>query len=234
MGILSRFKNIMEANINALLDQAEDPEKMIDQYMRNLQEDFSKVKAETASVMADEKAAQRRLEECDEEISKMDLYARKAVEAGNDDDAKKFLARGNELKEQRKALETNYNQCKDASQKMRQMHDKLASDIETLNARRSTLKAKARVAKTQKKMNDLGSSIDGAGKDMDAFGAMEEKINKQLDEADAMAELNQSSEKADVDDLAEKYENSSSEEALDEQLAALKASMNGGSTEGKE
>ena len=49
MGILTRFKDIMSANINALLDKCEDPEKMIDQYMRNLESDLGKVKAETAS-----------------------------------------------------------------------------------------------------------------------------------------------------------------------------------------
>ena len=52
MGILTRFKDIMSANINALLDKCEDPEKMIDQYMRNLESDLGKVKAETASVMS--------------------------------------------------------------------------------------------------------------------------------------------------------------------------------------
>ena len=64
MGILTRFKDIMSANINALLDKCEDPEKMIDQYMRNLESDLGKVKAETASVMAEETSteeAQRQL-----------------------------------------------------------------------------------------------------------------------------------------------------------------------------
>ena len=54
MGILKRFKDIMSANINAMLDKAEDPEKMIDQYLRDLQEDLRNVKSETATVMADE------------------------------------------------------------------------------------------------------------------------------------------------------------------------------------
>ena len=53
MGIMTRFKDIMTANVNALLDKAEDPEKMIDQYLRNLESDFAKVKAETASIMAE-------------------------------------------------------------------------------------------------------------------------------------------------------------------------------------
>jgi len=91
MSILRRFKDIMASNINALLDKAEDPEKMIDQYMRNLTRDLGSVKAETASIMAEEQRVKRQLDECTSEIDKMQNYAVKALEAGNDDDARKFL-----------------------------------------------------------------------------------------------------------------------------------------------
>ncbi len=60
-GILSRFKDIMSSNINALLDKVEDPMKMIDQYLRNLESDLGKVKAETAAVMAEETKSKRDL-----------------------------------------------------------------------------------------------------------------------------------------------------------------------------
>ena len=63
MGILKRFKDIMSANINAMLDKAEDPEKMIDQYLRDLQEDLRNVKSETAPVMADETRCKRALDD---------------------------------------------------------------------------------------------------------------------------------------------------------------------------
>ena len=77
-GIITRFKDIMSSNINALLDKAEDPSKMIDQYLRNLESDLGKVKAETASVMAEEKRAKRQLDELNEQINKMQKYAEKA------------------------------------------------------------------------------------------------------------------------------------------------------------
>ena len=64
MSILSRFKDIMASNINALLDKAENTEKMVDQYVRNLNSDLNKVKAETASVMAAEQRAKRELADC--------------------------------------------------------------------------------------------------------------------------------------------------------------------------
>ena len=52
MGILERFTDIIKANINDLLDRAEDPAKMIDQYLRDLTENLAEVKKETAGVMA--------------------------------------------------------------------------------------------------------------------------------------------------------------------------------------
>lgn len=63
MGILERFTDIIKANINDLLDKAEDPAKMIDQYLRDMTEDLAEVKRETANVMAEESRAKRMLEE---------------------------------------------------------------------------------------------------------------------------------------------------------------------------
>ena len=91
MGILTRFKDIMSANINALLDKCEDPEKMIDQYMRNLESDLGKVKAETASVMAEETRCKRELDECTADVAKYQSYAEKALKAGNEADARTYL-----------------------------------------------------------------------------------------------------------------------------------------------
>ena len=95
-GIMKRFGDIMSANLNALLDKAEDPEKMVDQYLRNLESDLGKVKAETAAVMAEETKCKRQLDECNEEIAKMQRYAEKAIVVGNDNDARQFLEKKQE------------------------------------------------------------------------------------------------------------------------------------------
>ncbi|MCI6713891.1 MAG: PspA/IM30 family protein [Lachnospiraceae bacterium] len=225
MGIMTRFKDIMAANFNALLDRAEDPEKMIDQYLRNLEQDFAKVKAETASIMAEEKSAKRKLDECDEEIARMTEYAKKAVAAGNDGEAKQFLTRKAEMTEKRSVLEQNYTLACDNSAKMRQMHDKLAGDIASLKSKRDMLKAKVKVAETQKKINQMGSGLADAGNNMAAFDRMEDKVNKMLDEANAMSELNASSEGNSIEELAKKYDAQSGNSAVDDELAALKAEM---------
>ena len=224
MGILTRFKDIMASNVNALLDKCEDPEKMVDQYLRNLENDLASVKAETASVMADEKSAKRKLDECQEEIKKMDDYAVKAVEAGNDDDARSFLTKKAQLSEKLVSLQKNYDLCVQNASKMKEMHAKLEEDIATLRAKRDTLKAKVKVAETQKKINEMTSSADKAGSNMAAFARMEEKINKMTDEAEAMEELN-APKKDSVEDLTKKYESSNTSSSVEDELAALKAKM---------
>ena len=225
MGIMTRFKDIMAANVNALLDKAEDPEKMIDQYLRNLETDFAKGKAETASVMAEEKSARRKLDECSEEIAKMGEYAKKAVAAGNDNDARRFLEKKSELTQKQEVLTKNYELAQANSVKMRQMHDKLESDIQAMKSKRDMLKAKVKVAQTQRKINEMGSGMESAGSNAAAFERMEEKVNRMLDEADAVGELNTSSEEEDLDKLASKYDSTETVSAVDDELAALKAEM---------
>lgn len=133
-GIIKRFTDIMSANINALLDKAEDPAKMIDQYLRDMESDLGKVKAETAAVMAEEARAKRELDECTEESAKMQEYAKRAVLSGNDNDAKQFLAAKQKLEDKQTALSKAYEAAAQNASKMRSMHDKLVKDIQELIA----------------------------------------------------------------------------------------------------
>ena len=224
MGILSRFRDIMASNVNALLDKAEDPEKMIDQYLRDLEADYAEVKAETASVMADAKSAQRKVDSCNEEIKKMEQYAVKAVQAGNDDDARKFLAKKAELTENLTTYQKNLDIASANAEKMKNLHNKLEEDISAMKAKRDSLKAKAKVAEAQKKINELGANADKAGSTIAAFARMEEKIDRMTDEADSVVELDAGAD--DVDSLAAKYDTpASTAPSVDDDLAALKASL---------
>lgn len=225
MGIMERFKDIMSANINALLDKAEDPEKMIDQYLRNMESDLGKVKAETATVIAEESRAKRALDECNANIAKMQTYAEKAITAGNDNDARQFLAQKKVYSDQLVSLQNTYQMASDNAAKMRNMHDKLVNDINELNARRDAIKAKMAAAKTQQRINKIGSSTLGITNDMSAFEKMEAKANKLLDEANAMSELNQTASEASIESLTSKYDNPQTDSSIDDELAALKAKM---------
>ena len=226
-GILSRFKDIMSSNINALLDKVEDPMKMIDQYLRNLESDLGKVKAETTAVMAEETKSKRELDECIDSINKMQTYAEKALLSGNEADARTFLSKKGELNNKLISLQQTYDIAKENSTKMREMHDKLIKDISQLNTRRDELKAKMAVANTQEKLNKVGSSVNGAIGNMSKFDEMEAKINKKLDTANAMAELNNSQKEENIEDLIAKYDNETKNTSseIDDELSELKSKL---------
>lgn len=224
MGILDRFTDIIKANINDLLDRAEDPAKMIDQYMRELTDNLAEVKQETAAVMAEEARAKRAVDDNLAEIDKYDDLARRALKAGNEGDARTFLAKKQSLVAKADALRVTYEAAQGNALKMRELHDKLVTDIETLNGRREAIKAKAAVAKTQSKVNQFSSGADKAEGAMAAFARMEAKADQMLDQANAEAELG--TRAADrVADLEAKYAASGDTQAVDDEIARLKKEM---------
>ena len=224
MGILDRFTTIVKANINELLDKAEDPAKMVDQYLVDLTESLADVKRETAGVMAEEARTKRAADANAEEVERMEGLAKKALSAGNEDDARVFLGKKQKLATTGAELRKAADAAKANADKMRQMHDKLVSDIENLKSRRETIKAKMAVAETQEKVAGFTSGADKAESAIEAFNRMEEKADRALDTADAMAELN--AEPADdAAALEAKYADAVNDSAVEDDLARLKAEM---------
>lgn len=224
MGILDRFTDIIKANINDLLDKAEDPAKMIDQYMRELTDNLAEVREETAAVMAEEARTKRLVDENDKEIARYEDLARRALKAGNEGDARVFLGKKQELTSKGEALKVAADAAHENAVKMRELHDKLVTDIETLNGRREAIKAKTSVAKTQAKVNQFSSGADKAEGAMAAFARMEAKADQMLDQATAEAELSKRpSDRA--AELEAKYAAAGDTQAVDDELARLKAEM---------
>ena len=219
MGILTRFTDIMKSNINALLDKCEDPAKMIDQTLRDLREDLAEVKKETANIIADAKSADRQVKECEEEITKYTT----ALKAGNEDDARTLIAK----KQQYESNLVSYKKTQELTHanadKMRQMHDKLVNDIETLEARRDAIKATVASAKAQEHINKIVSGGDKAKSSMESFERYEKKAEKMLDAATAEAELNAHTSAAST--LADKYTSNGSDASVEDELAAMKAKL---------
>lgn len=223
MSILARFKDIMASNVNALLDKMEDPAKMVEQYLLNMTKDLAEIKKETANVIAEETRAKRLVDENRKEVERYHGLAEKALLAGNDNDATVFLSKKQELESTGVGLQTTYAVARENAVKMRQMHDKLTQEIRALNARKNMIKAKASVAKTQERVNQFTASGDGRG-GAEAFERMEEKIDKRLDAANAMADLNA----APIDEakaLAEKYKNGTNDTSVQTELEEMKARL---------
>ena len=224
MGMLERFTSIIKANINELLDRAEDPEKTVDQYLRDIQDDLAQVKQETAGVMAEEARAQRMVNENNEEVAKYDKLARTALQAGEEDDARTFLTKKQEYVAKGVSLQQAYDAARENSRKMQEMHDKLVSDVQELQARREAIKAKTSVAKTQAKVTEITGSASKAESSREAFERMEAKADQMLDQANAIAELDKNG-KDPVVQLEDKYSSVDKMQGVEDELAKMKLEM---------
>ncbi len=230
MGILSRFKDIMSANINALLEKAEskNADKILENYLREAKENLEEVKAETAGVIADEMAAGRKVDACQDEIDKLNKYAEQAVVAGNDGDAKKFLEAKNKMVERKADAEKVYEQAKANSGRMREMTKKLMDDIQSADAKLQELISKLSVAEQTEKMNELSEKIGTTSYSFTAYEELADAVQKRIDAADAKAELNAELNKDySIDELKAKYSVSDNAEVatVDDELSALKARL---------
>ena len=157
-------------------------------------------------------------------MAKYEDLAEKALMAGNEDDARVFLAKKQELESAGAGLQTAYDAAHANAAKMRDMHDKLVKDINDLNARRQAIAAKVSVAKTQDRVNKLGAGADKMKGTMGAFSRMEEKANRMMDEANASSEL----DKQPMDEaqsLEEKYKSVDTNASVENELAALKEKL---------
>ena len=189
MGVADRFGDILKANINEVLEDCEDPAKTVECHLYDLAEALLEVKQEVPGVLAEEADAEREAVENASGISRFAELVRKALAAGNEDDARAFLAKKQELEAEAASLQENLAIAREYAQKMRRMHDKLVDDIETLKARGEALGSKVSVVKAQTLVNERGS---GSGKAQDAREALDRldtQIDSALDRVEAFARL---------------------------------------------
>ena len=232
MGIIQRFSDIMEANVNSLIAGLEEKnaEKLLDKYLRDAQQSLEELKSETAAIIADEMAAGRRLASCEAEIAKYQKYAEQAVIAGNDADALRFLEAKNKLEANKAELETDYSNCKVTSDRMRQMTKKLIADIDTAEAKIQELKGRLKIAQSKEKIQKVTEKMANRKNSLDGFDSMVDAVQKRIDAVDAKAALDeQLADTMDIKALEQKY---SLESAADSaaataasDLAALKAKL---------
>jgi phage shock protein A len=213
----------MKANINALLDKAEDPAKMIDQYLIDMKESLAAVKKETITIMALEKTAKKALDEENFEIGKFKDLAAVAAKSNKDEDARVFIKKYKDLEANLATLETNYKTAGENAAKMKEMHNKLVSDIETLEGRKAQIKATVSIAKAVEKTNKIGDASSKVSDIGSKFSAMEDKANERLNRAQAASELDREIGDA-ADKLAKSY-GSTTDYDVDAELAKLKENV---------
>jgi phage shock protein A len=131
MGIFTRFRDIVSSNINAMLDKAEDPEKLIKLMIREMEDTLVEIKASCAGVMANSKKVQRQLDEVQSREKYWSERAELAVEKGRDDLAREALMEKQRYSAGEDGLKKELTECDSLIEQyqddIRQLEDKLGT-----------------------------------------------------------------------------------------------------------
>jgi phage shock protein A len=131
MGIFTRFRDIVSSNINAMLDKAEDPEKLIRLMIREMEDTLVEIKASCAGVMANSKKVQRQMEEAQSREKYWEEKAALAVNKGRDGLAREALVEKRRYAERAEALEQEQREhsalVEEYQHDIRQLEDKLGT-----------------------------------------------------------------------------------------------------------
>ena len=217
MSIFNRVRDLLSANINAMLDSAEDPEKMADEYLRQLNNELYEVKTNVASAMADAMKLNTKEAQYTAETEQWANKAEAALRAGDENLAKAALAR----KVQAGKLADQYRQQSDAQDKqveeLQQALVQLETRIAETRAKRELIVAKKNRAQTQEAIQRTARGLGNINA-MDKLDQLEERVDDRLARADAMAKL-------EAGTLESKFRDLEQDQEVDSELAELKRKL---------
>jgi phage shock protein A len=189
MGIFSRLKTLVSANVNHLINKAEKPEKMLNQLIIDMNEQLIESKKAVAQAIADEKRLEREMNNQLNQSAEWERKAMLAVEKKEDDLAKEALLRkqenDNAALEYRKQWEAQH----EAVAKLKDSLKELSGKIEKAQRQKNLLIARAKRAEAQQKIQDTISTVSGNRSAFDAFDRMAQKVDQMEAQADASKEL---------------------------------------------
>lgn len=223
MGIFGRISDIFKANVNDALDKMEDPAKMIKQMVIEMQEAVAKATSGLAQAMAQEKKLERDYKKHQQASEQWEQKAMQALNAGNEDLARRALAKKAESESQASQFKGMYEGASATTSKLKSQVEQLKQKLQEARMKESTLIARKEAAEAQKKIAKQVGSFD-TGNSFAKFDKWEQKILKSEAEAQAFSELAEGTD-ANLDDEFKQLEQNSS---VDDDLARLRAKLNQG------
>jgi len=216
MGIFSRATDIMNANINALLDRAEDPEKMVRLMIQEMEDTLVEVRSAAVKSIADKKEVVRQLDRFEAGQKEWAEKAEYAVSKGREDLAKGALLAKRKLTDQANALKIEFDAIEDSLAKYDEDMGKLQAKLAEAKAKRKSVEIRMKTA--QKRVKMRRTLHDGrADEALFRFESMEQRISEL--EADAEAfDLGKDQPKT----LEQEFADLEAESGVEDELEALK------------
>jgi phage shock protein A len=188
MGLFSRFKRAMKANINDMISKSENPEKMLNQLIVEMNEQLVESKKTVAASIADEKRLERQVASNRELSDEWERKAMLAVRAGKDDLAKEALLRKQEYDNTIRQYQSQWEAQHASVEQLKSSLRGLQQKIEEAQRKKNLLIARVKRAEAQKRMQQTVSSMSDTSA-FEAFDRMAEKVEQIEAELDAMKEI---------------------------------------------
>ena len=216
--VFSRMADILKANINELLDRAEEPDKMIRQMVREMEEAVNKATASVGTALANQKRLERQHAEKTAQVEEWQRRAERAVEGGDDELARRALERKAAFQKMRDDLGTALEESRQSVVQLKTQLGELKVKLEEARAREGVLVARHRTAQARKQMAQSMSGL-GAGA-FSSFERFEQKIESSEAEAEAYEEM-----ASDKDDIEKQIRQLDTGKQVESELAQLKAKV---------
>lgn len=221
MSIFSRMTDIINSNINAMLDKAEDPQKMIRLIIQEMEETLVEVRTSSARVIADKKTAQRKLQQVLDDVHDWESKAKLAISKGREDLARAALAEKQLMAEEAEALE---RELAALDEHLDQLGEEVAQLQQKLNDAKSKQKAMLMRVKT---VNDRIKVKRQMHRDaLDEAFIKFEKFERRVDNLEGQLEAMDLGREG-KPDLASEIEELANEDKVNAELERLKAQMSG-------
>ena len=217
MGLLDRLSRLIRATVNDLVSQAEDPEKILEQTVIEMQDDLIKLRQAVAQAIATQKRTERQAAQSQTSAEEWYRRAQLALQKGDEPLAREALSRRQAFQETATALQAQLDQQQGIVSKLKQNMRLLESQISEAKTKKDMYIARARSAQASKRLNEMLGNV-GTQDAMAAFERMEQKVLQLESQAEAVAELN-------AGDSLEKRFRSLESGTVDTELAALKAKL---------
>lgn len=230
MNLFDRFTRVAKSNLNNIVKNLEDPEKVMNQAVEDMQADLVKVRQSYAEVTATQRRLLKQKEQADALANDWYQRAQLALQKNEDGLAKEALTRRQQQMDVVQDLQKQVDAQTSAIDQLYSSMQMLESKIMEAKAKKDQMIARARTAQSTQKVNDMLSGVTGKTS-MDAFTRMEEKVEALEASAEVSAEMgNLNALPGGGGDLEKEFKMLESGDAVDEELKRMKGLLGGSSS----
>ena len=223
MGLFDRLSRVVRANVNDLVSKAEDPEKVLEQAVIDMQEDLVQLRQAVARSIATQKRTEQQYNKNQSEANTWQQRAQLALSKGDENLAREALVRKKSFADTAASLKQQLDGQSNQVATLKRNLIALESKISEAKTKKDMLRARANAAKANRQLQDSMNNI-GTSSAMGAFERMEDKVMQLEAESETAAELGGTG-------IERQFEALEAGSGVDDELAAMKAQISGTSAE---